>query len=205
MKRSGGGIDQSYDFFLTEDRWDATLLFGIGSVRDTPSLFESLGVEEPQSRETVGHFTRWQLRLLKQLGLVFANVPRTQTVRRALESPSKIFDGADVVACGILRVITALEFFQHHFAKSGHRDLLMTRQLTSAVRHKLLRSPHAQRPPHGRLRSHGQLGSYRFVRRISPVKHDCSDCSGGHVPVADASEAPQDWLAKLTQYEFLVA
>jgi len=29
----------------------------------------------------------------------------------------------------------------------------MTRQLTSAVRHKLLRSPHAQRPPHGRLRS----------------------------------------------------
>ncbi|MGC2887802.1 MAG: hypothetical protein WB627_01970, partial [Candidatus Acidiferrum sp.] len=30
---------------------------------------------------------------------------------------------------------------------------LMTRQLTSAVRHKLLRSPHAKRPPHGRLRS----------------------------------------------------
>src|SRR5438876_2616947 len=163
MKRSGGGIDQSYDFFLTEDRWDATLLFGIGSVRDTPSLFESLGVEEPQSRETVGHCTRGQLPLLKQLGLVFANVPRTQTVRRTLESPSKIFDGADVVACGILRVITALEFFQHHFAKSGHEDLLMTRQLTSAVRHKLLRSPHAQRPPRGRLRSDGQSGNYSIV------------------------------------------
>jgi hypothetical protein len=29
----------------------------------------------------------------------------------------------------------------------------MTRQLTSAVRHKLLRSPHAKRPAHGRLRS----------------------------------------------------
>ena len=27
----------------------------------------------------------------------------------------------------------------------------MTRQLTLAVRHKLLRSPHAKRPPHGRL------------------------------------------------------
>src|SRR5438552_4975656 len=158
MKRSGGGIDQSYDFFLTEDRWDATLLFGIGSVRDTPSLFKSLGVEEPQRRETVGHCARGQIPLLNQLGLVFANVPRTQTVRRTLESPSKIFDGADVVACGILRVITALEFFQHHFAKSGHKDLLMTRQLTSTVRHKLLRSPHAQRPPHGRLRSDGQFG-----------------------------------------------
>ncbi len=35
----------------------------------------------------------------------------------------------------------------------------MTRQLTSAVRHKLLRSPHAKRPPHGRLRSSRLLSS----------------------------------------------
>ena len=35
----------------------------------------------------------------------------------------------------------------------------MTRQLTSAVRHKLLRSPHAKRPPHGRLRSSRLLAS----------------------------------------------
>ena len=34
----------------------------------------------------------------------------------------------------------------------------MTRQLTSAVRHKLLRSPHAKRPPHGRLSSSRALG-----------------------------------------------
>jgi hypothetical protein len=43
----------------------------------------------------------------------------------------------------MLRIIKTLEFFEHHFAKSGHEDLLMTRQLTLAVRHKLLRSPHA--------------------------------------------------------------
>jgi hypothetical protein len=31
---------------------------------------------------------------------------------------------------GIFRKVTTLEFFQHHFAKSGHGDgLLMTRQL----------------------------------------------------------------------------
>ena len=42
------------------------------------------------------------------------------------------------------------------------RTLLMTRQLTSAVRHKLLRSPHAKRPPHGRLRS-----SRHLVRKSS--------------------------------------
>src|SRR5712691_3528549 len=39
----------------------------------------------------------------------------------------------------------------------------MTRQFTSAVRHKLLRSPHAKRPPRGRLRS-SPLGGNAVVR-----------------------------------------
>src|SRR3984893_9328833 len=43
-------------------------------------------------------------------------------------SPEKIFNCADVTACGSLRIITTLEFFEHHFAKSGHEDLLVTRQ-----------------------------------------------------------------------------
>jgi hypothetical protein len=38
----------------------------------------------------------------------------------------------------------------------------MTRQLTSAVRHKLLRSPHAKRPPHGRLSSSRLTGQVLF-------------------------------------------
>src|ERR1700721_119147 len=38
------------------------------------------------------------------------------------------FHCADVTACGSLRIITTLEFFEHHFAKSGHEDLLVTRQ-----------------------------------------------------------------------------
>src|SRR5712675_201009 len=46
---------------------------------------------------------------------------------------------------GIFRKVTTLEFFQHHFAKSGHGDgLLMTRQLISTFRqpplHYLTRS-----------------------------------------------------------------
>jgi hypothetical protein len=51
------------------------------------------------------------------------------------------------VAYGSLCVIKTLEFFQHHFAKSGHRDLLMTRQLISTNKQPLLRPPHAKRPP----------------------------------------------------------
>src|SRR5437879_4369106 len=102
MKSSAGGIDQSRDFFLAEDRWEVTLLFGIGSLCDAPGLLESLNVEKPQGREAVGHCTRRQLALLKQLGLVFANVPRAQTVRRAVEASGKVFDCEDVVACGML-------------------------------------------------------------------------------------------------------
>src|SRR5438445_1174565 len=49
------------------------------------------------------------------------------------------------MAYGIFRKVTTLEFFQHHFAKSGHGDgLLMTRQLISTFRqpplHYLTRS-----------------------------------------------------------------
>ncbi len=43
----------------------------------------------------------------------------------------------------------------------------MTRQLTSAVRHKLLRSPHAKRPPHGRLHSSRLVGSDRDCPRLT--------------------------------------
>ena len=51
----------------------------------------------------------------------------------------KLFDGTNVAIYGSLGVITTLEFFQHHFAKSGHGDLLMTRQLISTNRQLLLR------------------------------------------------------------------
>src|SRR5439155_13350371 len=90
--------------------------FRIGSLGDAPVLFESIDVEKPQCREAVIYGTRRQLVLLKQLGLVLTNVPQAQTVRRTVESSSKIFDCADVIACGMLRVVTTLEFLQHHFA-----------------------------------------------------------------------------------------
>src|SRR5215831_9935806 len=144
MERSESSINESCDFFLTEDRRQAMALFRIGSFRNAPGLLECLDVEESQSRQADRNCTRRQLPLLKQLGLVFANVLQAQAVRWTVEVSSKIFDCADVVAYGMFRKVTTLEFFQHHFAKSGHKDLLMTRQLTSTVRqpplHYLTRS-----------------------------------------------------------------
>src|SRR5438128_320144 len=83
-------------------------------------------------------------------------MPGAQAIRGAAEVSRKILDCADVGTCGMLSVIKTLEFFQHHFAKSGHGDLLMTRQLISTNNQPLLRSPHAKRPPHGRLRPNGE-------------------------------------------------
>ena len=40
----------------------------------------------------------------------------------------EILERLDVAVYGSLGVITTLEFFEHHFAKSGHEDLLVTRQ-----------------------------------------------------------------------------
>src|SRR5437870_13525250 len=85
-------------------------------------------------------------------------MPGAQAIRGAAEVSRKILDCADVGTCGMLSVIKTLEFFQHHFAKSGHGDLLMTRQLISTNNQPLLRSPHAKRPPHGRLRPNAVIG-----------------------------------------------
>src|SRR5215470_988322 len=76
MERSVSGIDESCDFFLTEDRWEAVILFRIGSLGDAPGFPERLDVEKAQGRQAVRNCTGRQLPLLEQLGLVFANVPQ---------------------------------------------------------------------------------------------------------------------------------
>jgi hypothetical protein len=50
--------DELSNFFLAEDRWQAMGLFWIGSVCDAPIPSESLGVEEPQGRQTDSNHTR---------------------------------------------------------------------------------------------------------------------------------------------------
>src|ERR1700690_655564 len=52
--------------------------------------------------------------------------------------PSKILDCADVGTCGMLSVITSLEFFQHYFSEMGHRDLLVTQNLSQAIKQQTL-------------------------------------------------------------------
>src|SRR5208337_4033369 len=81
MEGSAGRVDKLRDFSLAQDRRQTMGLFRIRRLRDAPAPLERLGVEKTQGRQTYRHSARRQLPLLKQFGLVFANVPRAQTVR----------------------------------------------------------------------------------------------------------------------------
>src|SRR5260370_37726142 len=52
---------------------------------------------------------------------MLADVLRSELMRRAAEVTREILDRLDVAVYGSLSVITTLEFFEHHFAKVGHR------------------------------------------------------------------------------------
>ena len=116
IKGSRSGVDELRDLFLTENGGQAVALLGIGSVSNTPRLLQRLNVEKPQGAQMVGHGTGRQLLHREELGLVLPNVLPTQAVRRRVEVLCESFHEADVALCGSLRVMTTLEFFQHHSA-----------------------------------------------------------------------------------------
>ena len=88
---------------------------------------------------------------------------------------SEVFDRLQVILYNGLSKVTALEFFQHYFAKSGHKDLLMTRQPTLTAsrppaRHSPLLSPRAQPPPHQRLRSNAAFTDTDYLEPYSLMR-----------------------------------
>jgi hypothetical protein len=76
-------------------------------------------------------------------------VSRTQAIWRTVEMSSKIFYCTKVVAYGILCIITKLEFFQHHFFETGHRNTSCDPHLHLSHRATNAALPHAKRPPPG--------------------------------------------------------
>src|ERR1700720_4819412 len=86
MIRSQSCVNESRDFFPTEDRRKVKPFFRIGRLGDAPGFLESFDVEESESCQSLRNRARRQLALLEQLGLIFTNVFRTQTIWRALES-----------------------------------------------------------------------------------------------------------------------
>jgi hypothetical protein len=78
----------------------AVALLGIGSVGNAPGPLERLDVEEAQGAEMVGHRTGSQFVHGEELGLVLANVLRSQAIGRAVEVLGEPLDQANVTLCG---------------------------------------------------------------------------------------------------------
>jgi len=116
MKRSQCRVDQTSHLLLTENDGQLQHFLGIGSFGHAPGPLEGLDVEETQSRQPLVHRVRCQLPLLKQCGLVLADVLRAQLFGRTLEVPGEVFDGANVTIDGGLRVVPTVEFFEHDLA-----------------------------------------------------------------------------------------
>jgi hypothetical protein len=60
------------------------------------------------------------------MSLILPNLLGPELVRWLLKILRKIADDANVGSCATMRVITALDFFQHLSAQLGHGDLLIS-------------------------------------------------------------------------------
>jgi len=176
------------DFFTAKNGGQSADFFRIRSVGQAPGAAKCFDVEKAQRGQVLSYGICRQLAFVEQFGLIFANVSRAQTIWRAVKSSGKIFDCTNVVAYGILSVITKLEFLQHQFSEMGHRDtscdphLYPSHQATSA----LYTSREASAA--GRLRPNGVSGHPGKTRRLGA----CIT-----VPSPNSKRGFAEWIARL--------
>ena len=85
-------------------------------------------VKKSQGRNVLADGAGGEFTLAKQVRLVFADMLLAQLIRAAMEVFGEFSHSAEVGLRSTLRVITTLEFLQHHFSLLGHRDLLVTQR-----------------------------------------------------------------------------
>ena len=103
-----------------DDRRVAQALYGGEEIEEMHELSEAGLLDEFfVFLEQVG-----MMAVLEQMHLPGPDVLRPQLVGRLVEVLGEGLHRPDVRLYGSLRVITTLEFLQHHFSKMGHGDLL---------------------------------------------------------------------------------
>ena len=90
--------------------------FGSRNIFAQVTSLQSLDVEEAEGRHIVLHRTGVQLLLLKQVGLILAQVLRAELVGGLMEMVGEFLHYPNVGFYGSLSVVTTLEFLQHHLA-----------------------------------------------------------------------------------------
>src|SRR5207253_2515574 len=126
MKQVAGGVYQSDRFFSRQNDRQAARSPGVRHLLDRVRSLQRLAEEETQRRRVQADSADAQFPLLEQVNLIGTDVVFTKLVWRTMEVTGEVFHDFQISVYGSLRVITTLEFLQHHFAKLGHRDLLVT-------------------------------------------------------------------------------
>src|SRR5204863_8029220 len=88
-----------------------------------------------------------------------------EAIGRTVEVPREILHCMDIGADGVLSVVATLELVQHHLAKMGHSDLLVTQNL------------HGQQG-WGRPRGSVRRASGLVQTRIARTKSDSAESTG---------------------------
>src|ERR1700688_2250330 len=125
-----GQVDELRYFLATQDLREFAIAFGSRNIFEQIPSLQSFDIEKAKRGHMLLHGAGVQLLLLKQVGLILTQVLRTKLVGWLMEMAGKFLDDPKVGFYGTLSVITALEFLQHHSAKMGHRDLLVTHNLS---------------------------------------------------------------------------
>jgi len=77
---------------------------------------ERLHEEKPQRSDTLLNRGDGQVFLLQQMNLKPPDMLRSKAIRRLAEILGEVSDRRDVASHGTIRIISTLEFLQHHFA-----------------------------------------------------------------------------------------
>src|SRR5437667_3297630 len=142
MHRLGRRFDQAGYFFGSQHHRQS-----LGSLRVDQVVegeiapLQSFLVEKTQSRHADLDRAWGIFLIVEQVQLVAAYLLGAKFFRRHAEVLRKLPYGKDVTTGCCLGIVATLEFFQHPFTKSGHRDLLSVTLEANAT--TLLRLLHA--------------------------------------------------------------
>jgi hypothetical protein len=123
LKQAAAGVDQPCDFFLAEDVGQLLPRLGIGQILAELMATKRADEEEPQCGHVVLYGSRAELKLREQIGLVAAQMIRTELVRRLVEVFGEPLNETQITPRCAGRVVATLELLEHHFAKTSHSVL----------------------------------------------------------------------------------
>jgi hypothetical protein len=116
MKGRLGGIDQPRHFFLAQYFWQAQNPFRVWRFGDAPAFLQHLGVEEAQSRQSLGYGVRFQFPASEQCGLILANMLWAKLIGSTAEVPAKMLHRTNVGTNGGLGVVATAQLLEHDLA-----------------------------------------------------------------------------------------